>query len=313
MGKVARCAILVGAVCASFGRPAQAQIVPDAGTILREQQKPVPEVPNRPAPTIKQDEPERPALRPEDTPRFVLKGIRVTGSTVFAGPELAELVREYVGKEVGFAELEQAAARISRYYREHGYMVARAYVPAQMVMTDGVVEIAVVEGRFGKIELNNKSRVRDGVARGYLDGFPGNPVTQPELERKMLLLNDLPGVGEAKATLKPGAQTGESDLAVELAKATFATGSLEYNNQGNYYTGVNQLVGNVNLLSPLGIGDLANAQLTRGFDGLAYGQLGYQAPVGGDGFKLGANYSHTRYELGKSFEPLEANGTANTY
>jgi hypothetical protein len=40
------------------------------------------------------------------------------------------------------------------------------------------------------------------VARGYLDGFPGTPVTQPALERKMLLLNDLPGVGEARATLR---------------------------------------------------------------------------------------------------------------
>jgi len=194
----------VCAVCTSFGGVAQAQIVPDAGTILREQQKPVPEVPTRPAPAIKQDEPARPALKPADTTRFMLKGFRVTGNTVFAESELIGLVREYVGREVGFADLEQAAARISRYYREHGYMVARAYIPAQTVATDGVVEIAVIEGRFGKVELDNKSRVRDSVARGYLDAFPGTPVTAPALERKMLLLNDLPGVGEARATLRPG-------------------------------------------------------------------------------------------------------------
>jgi hemolysin activation/secretion protein len=81
-------------------------------------------------------------------------------------------------------------------------MVARAYVPTQTITMEGVVEIAVIEGRFGKVDLDNKSRVRDGVARGYLDGFPGTPVTQPELERKMLLLNDLPGVGAARATLR---------------------------------------------------------------------------------------------------------------
>jgi hemolysin activation/secretion protein len=311
--KAARYTVIACVICTSLGRVAQAQIVPDAGSILREQQKTVPEVPTRPAPTIKQDEPVRPALKPADTPRFVLKGFRVTGNTVFAEPELVDLVREYVGKEVGFADLEQATARISRYYREHGYMVARAYVPTQTITMDGVVEIAVIEGRFGKVELNNKSRVRDGVARGYLDAFPGAPVTQSELERKMLLLNDLPGVGEAHATLKPGTQPGESDLAVDLDKAPFASGNLEYNNQGNYYTGVNQLVGNVNLLSPLGLGDLLNAQLTKGFDGLEYGRAGYQVPVGGDGFRLGAAYSHTHYELGKSFAPLEANGKADTY
>jgi hemolysin activation/secretion protein len=313
LSKAARYTVIVSAVCTSFGGVAQAQIVPDAGSILREQQKSVPEVPTRPAPTIKQEEPVRPALKPADTPRFVLKGFRVTGNTVFAQSELVELIREYVGKEVGFAELEQAAARISRYYREHGYMVARAYIPAQTITTDGVVEIAVIEGRFGKVELNNQSRVRDGVARGYLDAFPGTPVTQPELERKMLLLNDLPGVGEARATLRPGAETGESDLAVDLAAAPLASGSVEYNNQGNYYTGANQLVGNLNLLSPLGLGDLLNAQLTKGFDGLEYGRLGYQVPVGSDGFKLGAGYSHTHYELGKSFAPLDANGKADIY
>src|SRR5205809_2614183 len=123
--KVARYTIIVCAVCTSSGGVAQAQIIPDAGTILREQQKPQLEVPTRPAPAIKQDEPVRPALKPADTPHFVLKGFRVTGNTVFAEPELIELVREYVGKEVAFAELEQVAARISRYYREHGYMVAR--------------------------------------------------------------------------------------------------------------------------------------------------------------------------------------------
>jgi hemolysin activation/secretion protein len=171
----------------------------------------------------------------------------------------------------------------------------------------------VIEGRFGKVELNNKSRVRDSVARGYLDPFSGALVTEPDLERKMLLLNDLPGVGEARATLKPGAQAGESDLTVDLAEAPFASGSLEYNNQGNYYTGVNQLVGNLNLLSPLGLGDTLTAQLTRGFDGLWYGLLDYQVPVGADGFKLGGAYNSTDYRLGKSFEALDANGNAHTY
>jgi hemolysin activation/secretion protein len=124
----------------------------------------------------------------------------VTGNTVFSESELTGLVREYVGKEVAYADLEQATARISRYYREHGYMAARAYVPAQAIKTDGVVEIAVIEGRYGKTELNNKSHVDDGVARGYFNTFPRTVVTLSALERKMLLLNDLPGVGESRAT-----------------------------------------------------------------------------------------------------------------
>jgi len=310
---LAHCAILAFAVCASFSGAALAQVVPDAGTILREQQQKPLEVPTRPAPGIKQEEPARPALKPGEAPKIALKGFRVTGNTVFAESELVALVSDYVGKEVTFADLEQAAARISRFYRERGYMVARAYIPAQTITTAGVVEIAVIEGRFGKLELNNKSRLRDSVAHGYIDRFSGRIVTQPALERRLLLLNDLPGVGEARATLRPGSEVGESDVVVDLAAAPFASGSLEYNNQGNTYTGINQLTGNLNLLSPLGLGDLLNVVLTKGFNGLEYGRLGYLVPVGSDGFKLGAGYSYTHYELSKSFAPLDAHGRADTY
>ena len=290
---------------------AQAQISPDAGSILRDQQKPVLEVPTRTSPEIRLDEPARPALKPSAA-KLMLKGFRITGISVFAELELLAQVREYVGKEVTFTDLDQAATRISRFYRERGYMVARAYLPAQDIK-DGVVKIAVIEGRFGKVNLDNKSRVRDSVVRRHLDGFPGVVVTEPGIERKMLLQSDLAGVADARATLRPGANVGESDMTVELAGAPLATGSIEYDNQGNRFTGANRLTGKLNMLSPLGLGDMLNAQLTKGFNGLAYGRLAYQLPVGGDGFKLGGAYSRSTYELGKSFSTLQATGEADTY
>ena len=294
-----------------FSSAAQAQVTPDAGSILREQQKPVLEVPARPAPSIKLDEPARPALKPS-TATFALKAFRVSGNSVFTEAELLAQVSVWVGKEVSFADLDQAASRLSRYYRERGYLVARAYLPAQDIK-DGVVEIAVIEGRFGKVNLDNRSRVRDGVARSHTDGLPGAVVTESGLERKLLLLNDLPGVGDARATLRPGANVGESDVTVELAPSPFASGSVEFDNFGNRFTGANRLTGKLNLLSPLGLGDLLSAQLTKGFNGLEYGRIAYQLPVGGDGFKLGAAYSHTAYELGKSFSALGASGDADSY
>jgi hemolysin activation/secretion protein len=298
--------IVSASVCTSH-----AQIAPDAGSILREQQKPVLEVPVRPTPSIRVEEPARPALKPSAA-RFMLKGFRISGITVFAQAELLAGVQDYVGKEVDFADLDQAASRISRYYREQGFLVARAYLPAQDIK-DGVVEIAVIEGRFGKVNLGNKSRVRDGVVRGHLNALPGTAVTEAGIERKMLLLNDLPGVGDARALLSPGANVGESDITVELAPAPFASGSVEFDNFGNRFTGANRLTGKLNLLSPLGVGDMLNAQLTKSFNGLEYGRLSYQLPIGGDGFKLGAAYSKTDYQLGRAFSALNASGDADTY
>jgi hemolysin activation/secretion protein len=302
-GYVILCCVAAGA--------AQAQIAPDAGSILRDQQKPALELPARPAPSIKLDEPARPALKRSET-RFVLKSIRITGNTAFTQAELLAVVQTDIGKEVGFADLDQAASRVSRYYRERGYMVARAYLPAQDIK-DGVVEIAVIEGRFGKVDLNNTSRVRDSVVRNHLNKLPGATVQESTLERKLLLLNDLAGVGEARASLRPGANVGETDLAVEVTPAPLVNGSIEIDNNGNRFTGANRATAKLNLMSPLGLGDSLNALFNKGFNGLDYGRLGYQLPIGSDGFKLGAAYSKSHYRLGKNFAASDSNGDVDTY
>jgi len=289
-----------------------AQVAPDAGAVLRDQQKPALEIPARTAPSIRFDEPARPAFKPSTSARLALRSFRVTGSTVFAETELLAQLQDYVGKDVTFADLDQAAARISRHYRERGYMVARAYLPAQDIQ-DGAVEIAVIEGRFGSVTLDNESRLRDSVVRRHVDGFAGSVVTESGLDRQLLLLNDLPGAGNARATLRPGAKVGESDMTVELSPAPLASGSVEYDNHGNRFTGANRLTGKLNLLSPLGLGDMLHAQLTKGFNGLEYGRLAYQLPVGGDGLKLGGAYSHSNYRLGRGFSALNADGEADTH
>lgn len=287
---------------------ANAQIAPDAGSILRDQQKPVLELPVRPPPPVRLNEPARPAAQPSDV-RFLLKRVVITGNTVFPERALLALIEDIVGKEAGFAELEAAAARISRYYRERGYLVARAYLPAQDIK-DGSVEIAVLEGRFGKADINNLSLVRDSVVRTYTNRLPGERVYELRLERQLLLLNDLPGVGEARASLSPGSNVGESDVLFEVTPGPRVTGSIELDNHGNRFTGATHLTGRMNLNSPLGLGDSLSAILTKGFNGLEYVRAGYQLPLGGDGFKLGAAYSSTRYRLGKNFASLDASGSA---
>ena len=101
----------------AFNVAAYAQTAPDAGSILREQTQPRLELPTRPAPEIKLNEPARPAMKP-DAARFVLKAIRISGNSAFSQAELLPLVADFVGKEIGFADLDAAAARIARYYRE---------------------------------------------------------------------------------------------------------------------------------------------------------------------------------------------------
>ena len=303
-------ALAVGAL----GVPlAKAQIAPDSGSILRQQQPPAIELPRTPPPALQVDQPERPQLQvPPDT-RFVVSGLRITGQTAFSENELLMQVQYLVGKEAGLAELEQGAARISRYYQAHGYVVARAYLPAQEIR-DGKVEIAVLEGRIGRVVINNRSRVNDEFIASRMDGLQGQLLRNETIDPRVRLIYGLAGIGsQSQILLEPGTKVGDANLVLQLAPAPLVTGSVELDNHGNRFTGGDRLSGQINVQSPTGAGDVFSVRVTEGDPGLGLYRLSYQLPAGASGLRLGADVSQVNYRLGRDFAPLGANGTADTW
>ncbi len=293
---------------------ALAQVLPpDIGTTIREIEQRRPEVPPQRTPSLQVDQPARPSMEASPEARFSVKGLRVTGATAFTPAELLPLVQSLAGREVSLADLDQAAARVTSFYRERGYLVARAYVPAQEIK-DGEVEIAVLEGRFGKLDLRNTSRLSDGLARATLSSAESGAVIRQEpLERELLLLKDFAGVASA-ATLKPGSEVGTSDLVVDITPTRTFTGTLEGDNYGNRYTGSLRLGGSVAAANLADRGDLLSLRgLVAEQTDLWYGRAAYQVPVAGNGLKAGAAFSRTYYTLGQQFTALDANGNANIY
>src|SRR4051812_14287576 len=165
-----------------------------------------------------------------------LQSVRLTGVTLFTDTQLVEASGLQPGSELDLSGLRALAARISDFYNRQGYFLAQAYLPAQNI-ENGSVTIAVIEGRYGQVTLNNSTNVSNGLVEGILAGLkPGNIVDNGPLERRLLLLADLPGV-TPNSTLSPGAQVGASDLVVDLIPGRRVTGRLEADNAGNRYTG----------------------------------------------------------------------------
>ncbi|MDR1075206.1 MAG: ShlB/FhaC/HecB family hemolysin secretion/activation protein [Xanthomonadaceae bacterium] len=283
---------------------------PDAGQSIRELQEQPPRVPSRPQQLeLTVPDAEEPATAEDSGVRIDVQGFRLSGNSAFSAAELLPLLQPYVGRELTLGELQQATQRISAYYREHGYPLARAYLPAQEIDA-GNVRIDVLEGRYGEIRLNNRTRVRDGVAATPLFALrPNDPVRAESLERGLLLLDDLPGVKVA-ATLQPGAETGATDLVIEATPAPMVNGNVSIDNHGNRFTGEYMLSTTFNIDNPLRIGDRLNVRLLGTNEDQYYYQLGYQLPVGAMSTQLGVNLSKMDYQLGKDFAPLDAHGTA---
>lgn len=282
-----------------------AQQIPGSGTQLRQISRPPAQ--QAPKPKIRIEEAAAAPTAAADSIRVVVNELRLTGITVFAPGELLAVAQFKPGEELTLSDLRAMAARITEHYRQNGYFVARAFLPAQDI-TNRVVTIEIREGQYGQIALRNTSQLHDDVASRLLKGLDGGSViTLAPLESRLLQLSDLPGV-DVTSTLAPGAALGTSDLFVDIAPGRALTGSIDADNAGNPYTGEYRLGAAINLNNPLGRGDQASLRLLTSGQGLQYGRLAYQVPFGRA--TLGASYSHLNYELGEQFELLDAHGTA---
>lgn len=279
--------------------------LPTAGS--QQQQIPPSPVPQRTPSGIEVAPANTKTNAPADDARIEVKRLHISGAKAFTENQLLAVSGFVQNTSLSLTDLRAFAARITDYYHQHGYFVAQAYLPVQDIK-DGSVTIAVIDGEYGKIILRNQSGLSDDLANSLLSGLhTGDPITSAPLESRLLLLSDLPGV-TVKSTLVPGATTGVSDLLVDVMPSKSITGSIDADNAGNRYTGAYRLGATVNLNNPSGHGDVASLRVLTSGSGLNYARISYQTQIGKA--RVGVAYSDLRYQLGREFAPLRANGTA---
>ena len=221
------------------------------------QQIPPSPVPQRMPPKLDVEQGSSPAVPQAQSTKILVKRLKITGAVAYSESELLTVSGFEPGSHLSLADLRGMAARIADFYHRNGYFVAQAYLPAQDIQ-DGVVSITVMDGRYGRVSLNNQTNLSNDLANGILVGLnPGDPVASAPLESRLLLLSDLPGV-KVKSSLVPGASLGASDLMVDITPGERISGSVDADNAGNRYTGEYRLGATVNLNNLAGHGDVAS-------------------------------------------------------
>ena len=293
---------VVGALTAAHA--AAAPLIGAGGQI--QQIPPTPE-PQRSIPDIRIDQGAKARDAGPAGPRVVVRSLHVTGETVFTEAELLAVTGFQPGAQLDLRDLRIMAAKISAFYNRRGYFVAQAYVPAQGV-EDGAVTIVVIEGRYGKVGLDNHTNLSNRLARSVLGGLDsGHVVAGGPRERRQLLLSDIPGV-VVNSTLSPGEAVGTSDLKVALTPGPRFSGSIDGDNAGSPYSGAYRLGGTLYVNDPTGHGDQLSLRALSSFGGLDYGRIAYQFRL--QDATLGVSYAALDYRLHGAFEGLKAHGTA---
>ncbi len=298
------------ALALSAGAPLHAQQRPDAGSVLEQLKQP--SVTPRPTPDVLPRAPEpRPALAAPGL-KVVVKGFRISGNTIYAEPVLLGTIADFVGKEQTIDGLNDAATKVRAYYRERGYFLSQAYLPQQEIK-DGIVEIAVIEARAGKVAVNFKegTRYSESLVRGIVNAHlkEGDLITETGLETPLLLLNDFPNA-VVTSEIKPSQTVGAADLTINVSDTEgWVSGSVDIDNYGNRFTGAIRTGLSLNISNPLALGDQFSYRAFVSDDKFGFYRMAYTLPVGHWGTRVGFSYASFHYRLGKDFLNTLTHGT----
>jgi hemolysin activation/secretion protein len=271
--------------------------------------------PRRPTPS---ESPEPEIVEQDTRPLVLPKGetltvreFRLEGAEFIPEAELQAELAPYKGRALDMAEIQKAAAKITALYRSRGYPVARAYVPKQDA-SSGVLTLRIIVGKYGKFSLDNQSLVTDGMLLGMFESLQGDKaVSKADLERAMLLVDDMPGAALPKLTIVRGKAAGTSDFSIGVPKDQRIKGYLLGDNLGSRYTGEYRLSGGASLNSPLGFADQLNLRgMVSDGTGLVNGSASYNFPLMDNGLRAEFSASVTTYELGSIYSNLNATGDA---
>ncbi|AEF47899.1 Polypeptide-transport-associated domain protein ShlB-type [Serratia sp. AS12] len=285
--------------------------IPNAGQVMRdiEHERPTLPAPAELTPKLKNTRGENINHGDNNAPKILVHGFYIEGNSVLKTSDLLNKLKNFNDKKLSLQDLQEAAQVITHYYQEKGYVLAKAYLPKQDV-TEGWIRIRIVEGHFGQLHLNNRTRVSANLLQNAFAGIKsGEVISDAALERGLLLLSDIPGIA-VNNTLRPGSQPGTADLLVEATPAPLFNGSLTADNFGDRYTGEYRLGGNISLNNPLGLGDQASLRLLGSNKHQQYYRAAYDLPVNAGPVRVGAAYSRMRYRLGEDFAVLDAHGRA---
>ena len=295
-----------------------AQSVPatpfNSGNALRQgQEPPKPPVPPPAAVPVLPQPAEPPPLTLKGNEKLLVRHFSLDGPVLVDDAELKAIFSPYENQELTLAQIYEVADKVTTLYRNRGYFVAKAYVPAQDA-SGGELKIKIIIGQFGTVTLKNDSLVRDDHLQGVIaDSRAGSAyVERDQLERAMLEINDLPGAGMPRVVIGAGQQPETSDFTFEVPEGRRVDGYILGDNFGPSFTGRNRLTAAVGLNSPLGYGDrLSGFGIVSERTDLQTGRAAYAFPIGDDGWRAELSAFRTTYVLTGAFGPLDATGNAD--
>lgn len=221
--------------------------------------------------------------------------VEVLGSTAFSPEELQAAVASFIGKEATFEDLLAIRAAITTLYTQNGYTTSGAFLPPQDV-TNGVVQVQVVEGAIEKIEIQGLRRLQINYVRSRLNLATQPPVNIHRLEETLQLLQVNSLISNVQAELSAGTSPGLSVLKLTLREAQPLTASFLIENRDSPSVGSIRGTASIAHNNLLGFGDRFGVDygVSKGIN--TY-NINYEIPVNARDGRLNLSYNNSNSRI----------------
>ena len=230
---------------------------------------------------------------------FVLTGLAVKGEFKNLVVQRQALETPLIGKRISVAQVFEFAAKLQALYVRAGYPLVRVVISPQELGKAARVKLRVVDGFIERIDASTiDALVRPRVLAVVGALVDKRHLTQAELERKLLIAGEAPGL-ILNAVFTAGKKVGGSVL-VLTGRYRPVSVSLYGDDAMPAVFGTGQMVATASLNSVLGLGEqltvsaagLPDANFTTADPTRRYLTAALQVPLGVDGLSFNGSFTN---------------------
>ena len=265
-----------------------------------------------------------PVARPDelDAPRMIVKGFRIRGikPRESVGISQASIEQLVVARAKALVEgeassgftlgmFEDITRAISRYYRERGFFLARAFIPEQKV-ADGIVSINIIEGILDQITYEGNELYSDEQLDELFGPLQGESIFLDDFERAIFIANDFPGL-KANVLFGPGLKPGSAAVQINTDEES-SQGFVSFDNYGSSFTGENRIRGSYLWNNLFGQADRLDVNVIYTIDpaNSTYFDVAYQQPLLDHRYMVGGFFGKNDFDVGGALADLDINGSS---
>jgi hemolysin activation/secretion protein len=221
-------------------------------------------------------------------PPVAIQSVVVQGATAYPESELKPYYADLVGQSVPLAQISSVLQQIQNKYRNDGYVLTVVRGAIEPGSGGSTLRIRVVEGFISDVKIDGDIGPAGVLVFNFLNKLTTiRPVNISDIERALLLAQDIPGVS-VRAVLRPGAgEAGAVELVGQVGRKAFG-GYVQYDNRASTFAGPNELLLGAQANSFTSAGERTEVEIydTPFTTEQLFGQGSIEGFVGSSGLKL---------------------------